>query len=73
MDLKIVSNISDIIDLLLNGEVAHPRFAFVMIVCEARDNKIGGETRLLTNIDDLAANTLLNIAVKELNSKMGNA
>jgi hypothetical protein len=65
--------VSDSIDLLLNGEVTKRNFAFVMVVCQAKGDMVGGETRVLTNIDDLAAHTLLKLAVEELDSKMGNA
>lgn len=66
-------NINDHVDLLLNGEIRERRYAYVMVVCEARGDYVGGETRILSNIDNLAMHTLLNQAVNELNSKMGNA
>lgn len=66
-------NISDTVDMILNGEVINRRYAYVMVVCEARGDYVGGETRILSNIDELAMHTLLNQAVNELNSKMGNA
>jgi hypothetical protein len=65
--------VSDRIDMMLNGEITNRNFAFVMVVCQAKGDMVGGETRVLTNIDDLSAHTLLKVAVAELDSRMGNA
>jgi hypothetical protein len=73
MDEDLAHNTNDVIDMYLNGTIVERRYAYVMVVCQAKGDLVGGETRVLTNVDGLAAHTLLKAAVNELDGKMGNA
>jgi hypothetical protein len=61
-----------LIDHFLNSNPNKPKYAFVIMVCEANDHTAGGETNLYTNMNALSAMHLVTEVTNQLKEK-GNA
>jgi hypothetical protein len=61
------------INKMLNPDEDNPQYAYVIIVCQANGTMVGGDTRVLTNMDPHSAMRLVRAAGAAVDSTEGHA